>query len=355
MKPTTFVIGAGVSMPFGFPSGLMLMEEVAESTKSRTIKMIRAQSQYSHALSHVVFNDHDRQMLYELGLGVERGGARSVDDFVETNSKFDPYARSLVAAIMLKYESSCLKNVFRSKNLFNRYGEIDHEGYSRGGNAIRHIFEQIRDSLKNPTYSAFQKEMSKHSFVTFNYDRALEHYLYNTILYGYRQDPWDAEEGLMSADITHVYGSLGTYRPETIELIVAAPEDDPIKDWDTIHLNALNSINFIDRKGDRDQTVHSIASSMRGKDQIIVLGFGYDKTNLSILRDAYVNSEFPEGSIPTVIKKSIQQKWKGSAYGKTKLERDQAFELLPIMPSNQSDPHQDDVEFMRNYIDFRIQ
>lgn len=189
---TLFVIGAGVSAELGFPLGRKLRTDISSilPVRSKGSDCIRQAAQGLGENYDSVSRRLQEAIPY----------AASIDNLIE-HTVHDPamvrIAKLGIAEVILRGE--------RDSTLFvsdDRPGiPIDQEA-----TALLDIFQLIvsgvpRDSL--------ERALRRVSFVTFNYDRSLEHYLTWAIVAYSGLTPAQARELVDGIKIHHPYGSLG--------------------------------------------------------------------------------------------------------------------------------------------------
>lgn len=343
-------------MPFGFPSGDRLMDDIAklaEQYRKKGNDLLRAiiddLSQHAH-----------RHVVHRFEYGLQRGSMRSLDHFVETNQQFDKVAKSFLAYKLIIDESNHIDNVFKN----TRYYEDGSVG--RIPNAIRHIFTQMHLS------EDFLTEFGKHNFITFNYERTLEHYLHNMFEYGMCMGYDDIEkmQGTLKSKILHVYGQLGEYDRGEMEQMIEVEEPYVLLPY---MREAVEGVNFIDRASDRVAIIKEMASLLASTEQVIVLGFGHERTNTVLIRNALQEaiagktapragegqltyetlSDDKKQEVKIVMHQIVINNWFTSAYAKTQLEVKEFRKIIPFNTRNIAPLDQTDLDFLRHKI--RIQ
>lgn len=284
-SPTLFILGAGASMPYGFPSARGLLDQVAYSlTKSG-----------------------DRSIIAGMGLtnteellGFERdlleSGLNSVDAFLEHRREFLEIGRAMIAFVIARAESNC--------DFFNKSAK---SGTARQDDPYNYLL--------NALWSAESMSVSagRARFVTFNYDRSLEAYLTAAVRARRGCSQAEAFADVDRLGIVHVYGSLGSISPSGGEhwRAFGAGWSDPEENIKSARSLSLIGDHRDDRRDDRfhrgaesgslDSLLpnscddHTEASAMKegiglarelafSSDRIVFLGFGYDKRNLARIK-----------------------------------------------------------------------
>ncbi len=243
-EQTTFILGAGASVPFGFPTGVKLREEICRlGRKGFALHALLQKCGHSDtSIAH--FRDE-----------FERSGVTSIDRFIAFRPEFQELGELSIAATLLPLErNETLRGVG-----------------SRPGNSD--WYQLLWSELLVSVSRADELIGNAVSFVTFNYDRSLEHFLHGAIGATFGLASQEAHEILGQLRIHHVYGSLGPYSRQAtlpygghdeVALIAAMKAArDSIKTVPTL-------------RGSADGVAASWLAEAR---HVFVLGFGFDATN----------------------------------------------------------------------------
>jgi len=243
-KPTVLVLGAGASTHLGYPIGKNLLNEVCSHCVALTC-------------AKKITELHTSQYIRAFGKELARSGFGSVDAFLEQpqNQEFLDVGKRLMADCLKQYE----------------IGDRPFAPYDPGW--YQYLFSQ----MAGKTPDDFRENQV--TVVTFNYDRSLEYYLHESIIYRYKLKEARALELLRSIPIIHVHGILGEYptfpyshgdREDVIEAIAAqikiVHEIDDSKD----------DFCSEDFKRAHDALVQS--------ENIFFLGFGFNEDNVRRFR-----------------------------------------------------------------------
>jgi hypothetical protein len=179
-KEYVFILGAGASMDFGFPSGLTLVEEaIVLLTKDK-------------AVTEIIVSLCDFPSLIEPFVNALRNsGMQSIDAFLERqDAEYNAIGKLVIAACLLPYENE--------ESLYNpKLKQVNWYDY---------VFQRMTEGVV--AYEDFRK--NKVTFLTYNYDRTLEHYLLNALEALYPRNPKDTLEVLEELPIVHLHGDLGS-------------------------------------------------------------------------------------------------------------------------------------------------
>lgn len=175
-QQTVFVLGAGASVPFGFPTGAELFQLVIDQLQS----------------GHAGFNELQTISNFD-GTSINRfrnalffSGQSSVDAFLERRPEFINIGKAAMAMVLVTRE--------QESELWNTH---------RDGNWLRYLFGQMTP----PVFESFNE--NKVSFLTFNYDRSLEHFLFYSLRNSYGKTDNECVNQLKAIRIIHLHGNLG--------------------------------------------------------------------------------------------------------------------------------------------------
>jgi hypothetical protein len=173
-NPTVFVLGAGASVPYGYPTGAELVNELLKPV-----------------------NDDDlllRFDFYKFQNALRKSQAESIDSFLEHWPEYADAGRFAIARALIKRENE--QRLLSGKT--RRGQTVDHW--------YRYLFNRIVEGVKT------WRELCDVpiSFVTFNYDRSLEHFLYTAIASFFSVKRHIQVGKVFSKwDIVHLHGHLG--------------------------------------------------------------------------------------------------------------------------------------------------
>ena len=174
-SPTVFILGAGASVPFGFPVGCDLRDDIVKKLSDTTTTLFVV-------LRAAGFDDSQITRFRE---ALQKSGQPSVDVFLEQRSEFTPIGKVAIAASLIPYED---------------------EAKLWGGaqNWYEHVWKHLGPSLMDDV------AQSQLSVITFNYDRSLEHFLYSALRNSFNIGTEDAARYLREViRVVHVHGKLG--------------------------------------------------------------------------------------------------------------------------------------------------
>ena len=241
---SVFVLGAGASFPFGFPTGAKLREMLCNDLQIGTT-----------TFSLIKDAGIDTQRIQALRHAFESSGLSSIDAFIAFRPEFQVVGELAIAATLAPMESlTALTRV---------------NGVSGNSDWYQLLWNQLVAEVG----SVEDLRRNKVRFITFNYDRSLEQYLLNAIRHTFDLQVDEAFEVLNYLPIRHVYGSLGDFRPG-FGYHYGGHDGDSL----LVMLQGANrSIKTVPAlRGPRDEmSAQWLAEAQR----VFVLGFGFDATN----------------------------------------------------------------------------
>lgn len=248
---TVFILGAGASKPYGYPTGEQLRHDIYSSFPNKLNHLVTG---------GVVFSDNNPDIVSDsltFAQTFKNSGIKSIDRFVAINNELSDLGKMAITMCILEIEQ---KSSFRD-------GLEDNWYY--------YLYNRMIDGCTNSdSYELFGD--NKVTFITFNYDRSLEHYLFEHLknLF-YKVSKEEIVKQLQRIPIYHVYGRVG---------------DLPWQGGDKRYgfkysyenvCNIKDRIKIIfDRTGPE---IDSIKSAIESAKQVFFLGFGYDETNMKAI------------------------------------------------------------------------
>jgi hypothetical protein len=247
--PTTLIVGAGASQPYGFPLGDELFDEICSFLRPDI------ESNEKKILVAGIGFELDRLVWFRKDL--LRSGIRSVDAFLESRGEFINEGKAAIACVLVNREIS----------------EHVIERGARQDNWYAYLWSRLR------TEDPAQLSKNRLSIVTFNYDRSLEYFLYHAIsaTYGLAEDK--ARNFLGGIPVVHLHGQLGTLREAAGNGRNFSNRRDP----EAIKMAAAG-ITIIHEANDGDANFERARGYLAEAQRICFLGFGYHKTNIRRLR-----------------------------------------------------------------------
>ena len=283
MVKTTFILGAGSNFNMGFPLGNELYNRAIkdilgdpESIIGRILQGLK--------IEEIITGDY-----VEFARKLKNSDLQSVDEFTYHHPQFEQIAK----VILLYYITIC-------ENKFDLFDQ-----------AKSHWYRYIWNLIKTTDFEDFPaKDLG---FISFNYDRSLEHYLYTTIYstYGSRNN-LDSKR-LMNKlfkkiPIYHVYGKIDNLKfmdessyldYEKVDFINNKNQQKRITLGEklvNIYKSRIDNLKLIysDRKLP-DSNIDQIRDIIINSGQLVFIGFAFNELNMEILgfKKGIPHSKYP--------------------------------------------------------------
>lgn len=256
-QETVFILGAGASKPYGFPTGPELKTNILKlpvQSYLESAKLRKTNPGFSPVWNYLINEFAERDILAFFS-DLKKSGFSSVDAFLEHRNEYIDIGKTLIAMELIKYED---ENFLYSKPEESWYQYLYH-------NKLRASFDEFA--------------LNKISFLTFNYDRSLEQFLINSIMSDYGKTDTEAAAVLQQIPIIHLHGMLGN-------LPAISKENSRIYNRHITPKNleiCKNKIKIIHEGIEEDEQFQKARKLLSTSTKIWFLGFGFDTINLQRL------------------------------------------------------------------------
>ncbi|MGN6589679.1 MAG: hypothetical protein ACTHKE_05245 [Sphingomicrobium sp.] len=282
---TVFVVGAGASCELGFPSGSQLLEQIAASLDiyfGDAYRMDRgdhrlyesfqqlAQSRQRDSINHLQAAGWQVRDAASLGLSIDNVINQFADD-----ERIALVAKLAIARNILKAEESS----FLRLNTDRRPPGIDLTSLRNtwlGGFAQLLVQDMSRKHLDNI--------FDNISVVSFNYDRSIRRFLPYALSSQFGLTEREAEDVSKRLNIFHPYGNLGPLPWEATN-----GTDYGAADYASLIDVAARIKTFTEQVED-GQSLTAMRQALSDARQIVFLGFGYHRQNMTLLSEGVKGS-----------------------------------------------------------------
>ncbi len=251
-RPIALVLGAGASKPYNFPTARELLTDVRYALTGLAFRQRLYGAGYSEA------------QVRDLAKLLAASHVGSLDGLLEL-----PVHTGLVGVGKAAIAASLLQHELPQKLLPDAAKDDWYE----------HLFRRMLD--KAPTLDAFLQ--NRVAFVTFNYDRSLEHFLLTTLCSTYGATPAEIAAAVSRnrLNIVHVYGSLGAL-PDLTTGPMSMPYGVDPNLGGILLKYAADSIHIAGEPG-AQAGIDAAQSALMSCERICFLGFGYRPENVDRL------------------------------------------------------------------------
>jgi NAD-dependent SIR2 family protein deacetylase len=278
-----FIVGAGASCEFGLPMGSTLTKQIKDKlqldgnnyrTSNLKNPVVNAaldrllNANFSGTARWKIKEDFAKQIYRYSDVHTI---APSIDNYLEANrgdKVVELMGKLGIAACLLEAEQSSPLGKTRNGSM-----SVDLEGVKDTWLTKLALF--LNEGI-NPSNAI--SYFNNVSFITFNYDRCIEHFFHTAVKSYFANLGTDTvAEILARMDVHHVYGSLGEY-DGTFGFRDPSP---PYQALSLVGATAnLRTFGESEAEEERNKTIDKIMSQA---DTLVFLGFSFNSTNMKIL------------------------------------------------------------------------
>lgn len=277
---SVFIIGAGASCEFDLPAGDKLKQSIASKLNFSMDdfgKYHGGDNEIRLALTlrsneDPTFNNWiDSTLLISQAMPL----APSIDNFLNIHSDNEVVKFAGKSAIV-----KCIIEAEKSSRLY-------YDPFTSRAKQIR--FRNSENTWLNSFFKSVTTNCSlgelcirfkKISFIVFNYDRCIEHFLLHAIMLYYNIDIDTSASVLSNLDIYHPYGTVGKLRNHAVT--APTPFGASLQPNEIIRL-ANNITTFTEGSNKSDTELFEMRKTLAEASQIVFLGFAFHDINMELL------------------------------------------------------------------------
>jgi hypothetical protein len=276
---TTFVVGAGASIAYGFPSGEALTKQIAQALTFISGTGSSEAKELIRTTIDVVSQRPDLQLnkrhLFEQALAM-RGAletAPSIDTFLEThaNKDFELLGKLAIAACLITAESRCTQLRPQDDGSINLAAVAD--------TWLGHLFKHVL--TPGIPKSSVEQIFAHVSFVVFNYDRCIEHYFEHALARHFLLDLPKASRIVQQLRIVHPYGDLGPLHGAQNVSFGQKHTPESYAAADAIYAMSQRLLTFTESQEAKGAEARDLIHKAK---RVVFLGFGFGEQNVELLR-----------------------------------------------------------------------
>lgn len=277
-RKTVFIVGAGGSREVGLPMG--------EELKSQIAGLVNIKFEYGHtqktgshkitaALNFFCQQRGERDINPYLGAGRAIASAMpqaiSIDNFLHTHADDE--------RILLMGKLGIVSSILDAERASSIYcTSEDRLRFTNIAPSWHHTFTQML--LENVQKPQLENIFDDIAFITFNYDRCIEHYLSHAIANYSLLDLRASQEIVDRLTIIHPYGRVGWLPWQN-------GETNGIDFGLEIHASQMievaNQIRVFTERVEEETTVDAMRQLIAEAELVVFLGFSYGSMNLELL------------------------------------------------------------------------
>jgi len=282
-KKTVFVLGAGASCPYGYPSGARLRERICLSPgfwQSYNISY--------EIVNPLVQKESRLEEIQKFQNAFSKSKIKSVDLFMANNPTLAPIGKYIIAFEIFQAER---QSYFGEEAKLKQEEMADEQRRGirgplnllssplfMGQDWYSYLYNRILEVLVG-------KEALPHfsnnnlTFITFNYDRSLEQFFYEALRYSFTEVTEErVVQCLKQLKISHVYGQIASLKWQNQDDYV----DYSFQVDETVLQKAANNIRTIYEEKENPELIEA-QNLLQQADEIFFVGFGYAQENMEVL------------------------------------------------------------------------
>jgi hypothetical protein len=306
-NPTVFILGAGASWHYGYPTGEDLVKRVQEKAK-----IVQKYFEYmdgnpsrgaplffeENKLENETIDERWQRIIREcreLQEGLEAVNPLVIDYYLGWNEHLEKIGKLLISLVILECQHEFQAKKGNVNNtpatIRTSNGERPKELSEFNDKWCRFIVHQLAMHCEQSS------DLHKNAawFVTFNYDTSLEQTLRSGLKHIKKFDKADIDHFLNDSRITHIYGRVHQKSRDSSALNWMAKDFKTEDHWQTTRdftglLNAeyeaSKEIQVIDpaKKTINEKDLEITHSRIQKAKHVYILGYGFDKHNSEKLR-----------------------------------------------------------------------
>ena len=253
-RPTVFILGAGTSKPYNYPIGYELKNQICTRFESELWELIKNEFHLSREEMKM-----DARILVEK---FSNSPIENIDKFLSIKSNLKLIGKIAISMFILKAE----KNAF-----------ISGKNTKREEDWFQWLFQNML-SKTNDYRNIIENNIS---FITFNYDRHIEHSFYHALQSTFGDiNKTECRSIIFSLNINHVYGKIYDLEWEQLD----NREGLSYKTYFNYNdiKKAAENILIIGEEND-ELRLQNVKNKIEESERIFLLGFGYNDDNLNII------------------------------------------------------------------------
>jgi len=258
-KRTVLILGAGASIPYGFPSGRYLRELILQGLG--IVEVGDTVGPLTKLLREIGF---ERSLVDDFRNSLQAADPPSVDVFLEGRRDFLDIGKAAIAAVLLPFEDEdALFTPWIARKEVQQHA--DKRWYDYFANTL---------ALNFRTWS-----LQRLTIITYNYDRSLDHYLWLKLFSSGCETQSECWRQFQAIPIIHLHGELGVY--------------DPLKETESLPYGSAANVDSVKQAAAGIRIIHEVKADKRFEqanvaideaEVVCFLGFGYAPENMSRLK-----------------------------------------------------------------------
>jgi hypothetical protein len=264
---TVYIVGAGASVDADFPTGKELKEIISEDLAYKTnMHGLKCQGQGSELIYNTLTANYQHNLIIsklkkaqEISSGIM--GAASIDNYIDIH-RDDPEIAEVGKLAIAKIISEKEEN---SPLFFEQNRDYELLKF-----ADMWFLELLISLTTGCPFEQLEGRFEKITFIVFNYDRCIEHFLGRSLAVLYRKSIEEVSVLMKKLTIIHPYGSLG------------ADHGFGFKAYSATLRSMAGNIKTFTESIDSSETLN-LKSKMATAKRLVFLGFAFHPINMKLL------------------------------------------------------------------------
>ncbi len=281
---TTFIVGAGAGVDIQMPLGTELKDTIARQLNLRTDDFGRRLLSGDQSILDVI--RHNPNQLDDLGITSKdvdqaiKSIRASLHQAISIDNYLDNHSND--AATVFLGKLAIVNAIAKAERKSSVYFEIQSTDSNIDPNKIEptwynFLFKKICEN--NNSIEQLEETLANLSFIIFNYDRCLEHFLFQSIKTYWRLDDEKTAGLLRKTRFYHPYGSLGELQWQNYNRKFAFGGNVSTE----FLLTAYSKIKTFTEQVKEGTLINMIRSVMQETETMIFLGFAFYDQNIRLL------------------------------------------------------------------------
>ncbi len=253
-QKTVFILGAGASRPYEYPTGFELREEICRDFLNDWVHYYRNKSMRDD-------EGKTQKLINKFVNAFSNSLNKSIDLFLTRNKEFEDVGKFAIVHFLLKAENKS----------YNPSDYFDKQDW------ISYFYDKLTNEFKDDQY--YKISNNNITIITFNYDRLLENSLFLALDNSFTSaNHYKVIEEIMKLNIFHVYGRIAKldWEDEINGLAYKSRMENVFPPKYTENIRVLYDQRNI-------PNLLEIEFSLKEAERIFFLGFGFAEENLEVL------------------------------------------------------------------------
>ncbi len=256
---TVFILGAGASAPYGYPVGKDLRKEIISHYPGDCQHYLERKARVKSLIPQEVAKARRFAEMFD------KSGTESIDLFLAINPEFmQDGKRAIIFRILIAEGRSRFREAMEEPN---------QDWYT-------YLLKKLTEGLtKKDDYKHFCE--NNVAFITFNYDRSLEHFMYDALINRFNGiDPGEIRKQIGELPVIHIFGQVAGLDWQDMPSKIEYRRDVGLIDVEKL----IEGLHIVHEEGQEGPELLEARRLIADAEHIFFLGIGYAEENLKVLK-----------------------------------------------------------------------